>query len=227
MSAERRFRVVLERGDRALGWTIARVPFDPRSVWPEMVRLRVCGEVDGPLGKAEFRSSLFPEPEETRQHGYFLLVNRAMKVGAGLSLGDMGEFLLRADLEERPAELPEELDALLDEAEGLRAWYGQLTEYTRREIGKWIGGVKGEEARLRRAEQMAERMLSTIEAEVELPPLIERAFRARPKARVGWERMTAAQRRGELMAVFYYRTPEAREKRVMKLVEGAEKRAST
>ena len=102
---------------------------------------------------------------------------------------------------------------------------GELSEYMRREIGKWVAGVKGEEGRLRRAEQMAERMLSTMEAEAELPPAVERAFRARPRARVGWEKMTAAQRRGELFAVFYYRTVEGREKRVAKLVEGAEKRA--
>ena len=190
-----------------------------------MVRLRVCGAVAGAAGTVEFRSSLFPEPEESRRHGYFLLVNKAMQRGAGVVIGDQAEFVLRADREERPAELPEELDALLDEAEGLRAWYGELTEYTRREIGKWIGGVKGDEARLRRAEQTAERLLSTMEAEVELPPVVELAFEARPRARVGWARMTAMQRRGELFAVFYYRTVEGREKRVAKLVDGAEKRA--
>jgi hypothetical protein len=37
--------------------------------------------------------------------------------------------------------------------------------------------------------------------------------------------MTPAQRRGELMAVFYYRTVEARQKRVDKLCNAAEKRA--
>ncbi len=226
MDVEQRFRAVLERGDRALGWTIARVPFDPRAVWPEMVRLRVCGSVTGPRSVAEFRSSLFPEPEVERRHGYFLLVNRAMQRDAGVALGDEAAFVLRPDLEKRPAELPEELDALLDEVDGLRAWYGELTEYTRRELGKWICGVKSDGARVRRAEQAAERLLSAMEAEVELPPLMERAFRARPKARSGWQRMTAAQRRSELMAVFYYQTPEAREKRVAKLVEGAEKRSS-
>jgi hypothetical protein len=41
----------------------------------------------------------------------------------------------------------------------------------------------------------------------------------------GWKQMTAAQRRGELFAVFYYRTPEARQRRVAKLVEAAERRA--
>ncbi len=223
MGERRRFRAVLEQGNRALGWTIARVPFDPHAVWPRMVRLRVCGEVEGPMGTVAFRTSLFPDASGVG--GLYLLVNRGLQQGAGVALGAEAGFWLEADLAERPAELPEELDALLDEAEGLRAWYGGLTEYMRREIGKWIGGVKGEEGRMRRAGQMAERMLSTMEAEGELPPLLERAFRARPRARVGWERMTAVQRRGELFAVFYYRTVDAREKRVEKLVQGAETRA--
>lgn len=214
---EQQFRAVLERGDPALGWTIARVPFDPAAVWPTMLRLRVRGEVNGFV----FRTSLFPDS----RGGYFLLVNRAMQRGAAVVAGEAAEFSLQADLEERPAELPEELDALLDEADGLREWFGTLSEYTRREIAKWIGGVKSDEARLRRAEQTAERLLSTMEAEVELPPVVERAFRAQPKARAGWERMTPAQRRSELMAVFHYQTPEAREKRVAKLVETALKKA--
>jgi uncharacterized protein YdeI (YjbR/CyaY-like superfamily) len=217
MHGTQRFEAVLERGDRALGWTIARVPFEPGAVWPRMVRLRVRGEVNG----FPFRTSLFPDA----RGGYYLLINRTMQDGGGVVAGQAAQFSLEPDFEERPAELPEELDALLDEAEGLRDWYGGLTEYTRREIGKWIGGVKSDEARMRRAEQMAERLLSTKEAEVELPPIVERAFRAQPKARPGWERMTAAQRRSELLAVFYYQTPEAREKRVGKLVEAALKKA--
>jgi hypothetical protein len=37
--------------------------------------------------------------------------------------------------------------------------------------------------------------------------------------------MTATQRRGELMAVFHYQTVEARQRRVEKLVEVAERHA--
>jgi uncharacterized protein YdeI (YjbR/CyaY-like superfamily) len=95
----------------------------------------------------------------------------------------------------------------------------------RREIGKWVMDVKSDEARLRRAEQMAERLLATMEGERELPPAIAAAFRARPKARAGWAKMTLTQRRGELMAVFYYRTVEGRERRIEKLCDAAERRS--
>ena len=220
------FSAVLEKGDRALGWTIAWVPFDPAKVWGEMVRLRVRGTIGpgrpgGPgVGGFAFRTSLFAAGEGG---GFYLLVNRAMQEGAGVRLGAVVEFRLDADLEAREAELPDELAVLLDEEEGLRAWYDGLTEYTRREIGKWVAGVKSDAARLSRAEQMAERLMATMDGERELPPVVEAAFRGRAKAREGWGRMTAAQRRGELMAVFYYRTPEARTRRVEKLVAVAER----
>ena len=211
------FRAVLEKGDRALGWTIVRVPFEPRRVWKEMVRLRVRGEVNG----FAFRTSLFPDV----RGGFYLLVNRELQRGAGVGLGEEAEFRLWADLEARKAEMPDELAVLLEDEPGLRNWYDELTEYTRREIGKWVSGVKSDAARMRRAEQMAERLLATMEGERELPPVIERTFRVRPKARVGWEKMTVVQRRGELLAVFYYQTPEARARRVEKLCDVAERHA--
>jgi uncharacterized protein YdeI (YjbR/CyaY-like superfamily) len=217
----KRFKAVLEKGNRALGWTVVRVPFEPAKEWQQMVRLRVRGEVwPHKDGGYAFRTSLFPD----ERGGFCLLVNRAMQAGAGVKLGDMAEFKLEPDLEPREAELPDELAVLLEEEPGLRAWYDGLTEYMRREIGKWVMDVKSDEARMRRAEQMAERLLATMEGERELPPVIAAAFRARPKAKAGWAKMTTVQRRGELMAVFYYQSVEARQKRVEKLCDAAEKR---
>ena len=180
-----------------------------------MVRLRVRGDMNG----FAFRTSLFPDP----RGGFYLLVNRTMQAGGNVGLGDSAEFRLEPDLEPREAELPDELAVLLDDEPGLREWYDGLTEYMRREIGKWVMGVKSDEARRRRAEQMAERLLATMEGERELPPAIAAAFRARPRAKAGWERMTLAQRRMGIMAVFYYQTVEARERRIEKLCDEAEK----
>jgi len=219
------FRAVLEKDNGSLGWTIVRLPFVPHDAWSEMVRLRVRGEIVATSAKTQnekfpFRTSLFPNPGTG---GFFLLVNRAMQAGAGVSLGSVAEFHLGPDLEPREAELPDELAPLLEEEPGLREWYDGLNEYTRREIGKWVLGVKSDEAKLRRAQQMAERLLSTKEAEVELPPILQAAFRLRPKASAGWSRMTETQRRNELMAVFYYQTPDARQRRIDKLLDAAEK----
>jgi hypothetical protein len=211
------FEAVLEKGDNGLGWTIARVPFVPRDVWPEMLRLRVKGTVHG----HRFRTSLFPY---MGGGGFYLLVNRAMQQGGRVRLGDKAAFLLEPDMAPRPAELPEELDVLLDEEDGLRGFYDSLSESMRREAGKWIGGVKSEASRTKRAQQMAERLLFAMEGEREMPPILTVAFRYRPQAKLGWERMTQYQRRCELLAVYYYQTPEARQRRVQKLVEAAERR---
>lgn len=223
------FDAALERAAGGLGWTIARVPFDVHAAFPAMLRLRVKGTIAGPGGEHAFRTSLFPlrslEGDLAASHAegsFFLLVNKAMQRGAGVTAGAVARFTLEADLDERPAELPDALAAMLGEEPGLRGFYDSLSESWRREIGKWIAGVKSAEAQFGRCEQMAERLLHTMEAEAELPPLIERAFRMRPKARAGWEKMTPVQRRQELLGVFYYRTPESRQKRLEKLCETAE-----
>ena len=217
----KKFKAVLEPLRDGLGWVVAWLPFDAAKAWKKMVRQRVTVEVGGEV----FRTSLFAGAGVgARREGQFVLMNRKMQRAADAGVGSMVEIAIAPDLEPREAELPDELAVLLDEEPGLREWYDELTEYMRREIGKWVMDVKSDEARMRRAEQMAERLLATMEGERELPPVIELAFRARPKARAEWARMTAAQRRGELMAVHYYRTPEAQRKRVEKLCEAAEKR---
>jgi uncharacterized protein YdeI (YjbR/CyaY-like superfamily) len=204
------FCATLEQGSLALGWVIARVPFDPAAMWPKMIRQRVRGEING----FAFRTSLFPDP----RGGSYLLINRVMQKAVGAHLGDTAEFRLEPDLEQRAAELPDELAVLLEDEPGLRLWYDSLTEYTRREIGKWIHAVKTDASRLKRAEQMAERLLATMEAEDELPPIIFAALRRNPRARVAWETLTPVQRRQQLLAIFYYQTTEARERRVEKLI---------
>ena len=187
-----------------------------------MIRLRVRGEING----YPFRTSLFPDPHG----GFYLLVNREMQKAAGARLGETADFRLEPDLEDRPAELPDELAVLLDGEPGLRDWYDSLTEYTQREIGKWVTSVKTDATRTKRAEQMAERLLATMEAEIKLPPLVDAAFHSHPRARAAWNTLTPLQRRNQLMAIFYYQTPDARERRIEKIVtmlmDNADKRRS-
>jgi uncharacterized protein YdeI (YjbR/CyaY-like superfamily) len=142
-----------------------------------------------------------------------------MQKAGGVKIGAMVEFAVAPDLEERAPVVPVEVAKLLKGEKRLSKWFAELSEPTRWEIGKWIMGVKSAEARQRRAEQMCERLMLTMEGEKELPPVVEVAFRGTPGARKGWEAMTAAQRRSQLLAVFYYQGPEARQRRVDKLVE--------
>jgi uncharacterized protein YdeI (YjbR/CyaY-like superfamily) len=212
-SAVKRFRAVVEPLEGGLGWVVARIPFDIETAWKKkMVRLRVKVEVGGEV----FRTSLFPD---ARRGGHFVLVNKKMQKAAGAGVGAMVDFTIAPDVEERTPVVPPEFLKLLKDQKRLAKWFEELSESTRWAIVKWINEVKGEEARQRRVEQMAERLMLAMEGEKELPPLMEIAFRRSPAARRGWEAMTKTQRRNGLLAVFYYQSPEAREKRVRKLVE--------
>jgi uncharacterized protein YdeI (YjbR/CyaY-like superfamily) len=72
-------------------------------------------------------------------------------------------------------------------------------------------------------------LLSTMEAELDLPPILKRAFASDPRAYQGWLSMTPLQRRHQLLGIFYYRSPESRDRRIAKMLEEAlavaEKRA--
>jgi len=216
----RTFEAVLEKLHDGLGWTIVRVPFVPGEVWKGMIRLRVEGTVNG----FAFRTSLFPFTDGS---GYYLLVNNTSQRGGDVRLGERAKFELEPDMDERPAELPDELGVLLDEVEGLREFYDSLSESARREIGKAILAAKSESAQRRQCELWAERLLGAMEGERELPPIIVAAFRKRPKAKAGWEKFTQTQRRQHLMGVFYYQSVESRLKRVEKLCDEAEKKQGT
>jgi uncharacterized protein YdeI (YjbR/CyaY-like superfamily) len=206
------FRAVLEPLRNNLGWVIARVPFDIHKAWPKLVRLRVVVETGGQT----FRTSLFPE---STTGNYFILVNKKMQQAAGVKVGGMIDLAVSPDLAEREAELPPEFEKILKREKALAKWFANLSDSTRLESGKWLRAVKDPEARQRRAEQLAERMLLAMEGEKSPPPILEVAFNRNPAARKGWQAMIPAKRRGHLMGIFYYQTPEAREKRAAKAIE--------
>jgi uncharacterized protein YdeI (YjbR/CyaY-like superfamily) len=60
-----------------------------------------------------------------------------------------------------------------------------------------------------------------MEAERELPPVLKLAFTRDPRALEGWNLMSPSHRRGQLIAIFYYRSPDARARRIEKVVAEA------
>lgn len=207
------FQATLERPPSRLGWVIIRIPFDAAKIWGKRGQLRVKGEING----FAFRTSLFP----TGTGEHYLLVNRSMQAGANAGPGEKARFRLEPDREVRKAIVPAELKRYLAEDRRLRSWFDKLNYSMRRYIGDWILQVKSAEARRRRAEQLAERFLAVMKAEHELPPILQAAFARDPRAFAGWQRMSPSHRRGHLLAIFYYRSPEARDRRVAKTIEEA------
>ena len=210
----RTFRATLEPDHTSLKWTVARLPFDCSAVWPHMLRRRVAGTVNG----VPFRTSLFPAGNSGAQ---ILLVNKQMQAAAGAHSGQAADFVLWPDLDPRPATLPDELLTAFEGDHDLELWTLQLSESNRREITKWIAVAKSSEARHRRAQQMAERLLLVMEGERQTSPILAALFARNPKVRTGWDAMTPYQRRSHLLGIFYYQTPEARTRRAQKAVDDA------
>lgn len=206
------FRAPLERMSGNLGWTIIYLPFQVHEIWGKRGQVKVRGEVNG----FPFRTSAFP----TKRGVHFVMVNKQMQKGGKVVAGSTAEFRMEPDTEERVVVEPKELLNLLKEDKGLAKWYQEKLSYSaKREIAKWVSDSKQAETRQRRAGQMAERLMSAMEAERELPPLIRRMMDQTPKSYAGWEKMTPAQRRYLLLAIFYYRSPEAQQRRIAKAID--------
>jgi uncharacterized protein YdeI (YjbR/CyaY-like superfamily) len=211
--AAKHFEAKLERLRSRLNWIIVRIPFDAAQAWGLRGQIKVNGEING----FAFRTSLFP----TREGWHFLLVNKQMQQGARAVEGSIANFQMELDREERTVTIPDELKRILSEDRSLRRWYDGLNHSTRSDIAKGITEPKSGEARIRRADQSAERLLNVMEAERELPPILHVAFARHPRAREGWDSMSASRRRGHLFGIFYYRTPDARARRIDKMLDEA------
>ena len=210
-STARTFEAVLEHSGNSLNWIIIRVPFDVAKTWGTRGQLKVAGEING----FPFRTSLFPTGSGT----HFFIVNKKMQAGGKASPGMKARLRLTPDTASRNIESPQELLRMLRQSKRLQKYYESLNPSMRRYIAKWVGEGKHSETRERRAEQLAERLMQTMEAERELPPVLQAALVHNPKARAGWELMPPSHRRNHLLSIFYYRNPESRARRVAKAVE--------
>jgi len=212
-AAAKRFEARLERMRSRLNWVIVHMPFDAAKVWGVRGQIKVKGEING----FRFRTSLFP----TREGRHILLVNKRMQKDARAAEGSVARFQIELDREERTVTIPDELKRILSEDHWLRRWYDKLNHSTRSDIAKWITEPKSAAARERRAEQIAERLLAVMEAEREMPPILQVAFARHPRARVGWALMSASRRCAHLFGIFCYRTPDAQARRIDKMLEDA------
>ncbi|HXC34221.1 MAG TPA: YdeI/OmpD-associated family protein [Verrucomicrobiae bacterium] len=211
--ASKTFQATLERIASPLKWVMARIPFDSGKLWCKRGQIRVKGEINGFV----FRSTLFPDGAG----GHRLLVTKAMQRGAKAAPGMAVRFRLEPDTEVRVVAVPAELTRALSEDRSLRRWFDALSPSIHNEIYRGVSQLKSPAARLRRARQMAEILLSVKEAERELPPALQIALMQKPLARAGWQMMSPAHRRRHLLGIFYYRTVDARARRIAVAVEDA------
>jgi uncharacterized protein YdeI (YjbR/CyaY-like superfamily) len=207
------FKATLERIPSKLKWVMIRVPFDVSKVWGTRGTVRVKGEING----FAFRASVFP----TSKGYHCMLIKKSMQTGANAAVGDTAHFRVEPDPAKRVATVHPELQRILNEDRSFRRWFDQLSFSMRSWICYWINQVKSPEARVRRAEQVAEQLMATMEAELDLPPILKRTFATDPRAYQGWQSMTPLRRRGWLLSIFSCRTPESRDRRIARMLEEA------
>jgi uncharacterized protein YdeI (YjbR/CyaY-like superfamily) len=207
------FNATLELFTSTFNLVLIRIPFDVSKVWGTRGRVRVKGEING----FAFRAAVFP----TREGYHCLSVNKRLRTAANAVVGDTVHFRLEPDTAKRVATVPIELQRFLNEDRSFRRWFDHLPFSMRMWISHEIAMVKNPASRLRRAERIAELLLSTMEAELDLPPILKRAFAGDPRAYQGWQSMTPIQRRNWLLNIFNCRTPESRERRISKMFEDA------
>ena len=211
---ERKFRAPLVRKSGNLGWTIVAIPFDAAALWGVRGSIRVAGEING----FAFRTSLFPDG---KGH-HFLLVNRAMQKGGHASAGMVASFRLAPDLDKPRFETPAELMPAINQDRALRKYFDRLTPSMKNDIARHVAEPKTPEARRRRAEQLAERLMTALLAERgELPPLLQAALIRNPELKRGWDLMPPSKKRFHILGLTGYKSPESQQKRLAKTLEEA------
>jgi uncharacterized protein YdeI (YjbR/CyaY-like superfamily) len=208
------FRAPLERKAGNLGWTVVRIPFDAAALWGVRGSIRVAGDINGFV----FRTSLFPDGEGN----HFLLVNRAMQKGGHASAGMIAAFRLAPDVDKPRVAPPPELMPAINQERALRKYFDGLSPSMRNDIAHHVAEPKSADARRRRAERVAERLMTSMIAERgELPPLLQAALIRNPAAKRGWELMPPSKKRFHILGLTAYKSAESQQKRLAKTLEEA------
>jgi hypothetical protein len=137
---------------------------------------RYC--VKGTINDFSFRTTLFP----TGNGHHYMIVNKTMQKGGSVQVGMEARFTMEPDTEERPVPVSPELERALKQSRRLQKFFQSLTPYTRKEAARLVTGAKSAESRNRRANQVAEWLMETMEAELDLPPIIRQALARNPQA---------------------------------------------
>jgi Bacteriocin-protection, YdeI or OmpD-Associated/Domain of unknown function (DUF1905) len=93
----------------------------------------------------------------TRMGGEFLVgLNRAVREGAGVEVGDTVEVQLELDTAPREVEVPDALASGLADDPAARDTFGALAYTHRKEFARWVEEAKRDETRQRRVAQALE-----------------------------------------------------------------------
>jgi len=122
----------------------------------ESVKFGVRGRVPvaGTLNGYAFRSSIFP----TGDGAHYMAVNRGVREGAGVEVGDRVRVIMEVDTQPRTVTVPADLDKALSKSKTVRAQFDKLSYTHRKEYVQWIEAAKRAETRACRISEVIARI---------------------------------------------------------------------
>lgn len=110
--------------------------------------------VTGSLNGYAFRSSIFP----TGDGAHFMAVNKEVRAGAGVAVGDRVQVIMEVDTKPRTVELAPDVDKALSKSKNVRARFDKLSYTHRKEYVQWIEAAKRPETRACRIQEVLARL---------------------------------------------------------------------
>jgi uncharacterized protein DUF1905/bacteriocin resistance YdeI/OmpD-like protein len=122
----------------------------------ESTKFGVRGRVPvaGTLNGYGFRSSIFP----TGDGAHYMAVNREVREGAGVEVGDRVRVIMEVDTKPRTVAVPADLDKALSKSKTARARFDKLSYTLRKEYVQWIEAAKRAETRACRVHEVLVRV---------------------------------------------------------------------
>lgn len=132
--AEFSFTSTLKRPDGVGTWTYLDIPLDVMAAFGKKGQVKVRGTLNG----HPFRGSALPHGDGT----HYLVVNRSTREAIGATQGDSVQVVLRADLEERKVNLPEDLVLAMQANSSSKAIFEKLSYSHQKQYIEWIESAK-------------------------------------------------------------------------------------
>lgn len=127
------------------GGAIFILPFSVEQAFGTKAICPVRGTING----FRFRGSVFPRGDGT----HYMAVNKAVRAGAGASVGDTVRVVMERDPEPREVAVPGDFKKALGGSREAKLAFDKLSYTHRKEFVAWIEGAKREETRARRIEK--------------------------------------------------------------------------
>ena len=193
------FEAVLERTPDRLRWVIAACPSTPPKSGASAASSRIQGEING----FAFRSTLFPDrqrqslPDRQQENAVW----RKDRAGAHGEISSAAGHRAAKALERRKS-----CCVSWDNRSGCSSSLNRSIHRGGMRLPNGLPSAKARRARQRRSQQIAERLMETMEAERELPPIMQLAFRQNPEPPNNGSACLPSHRRAHLLSIFHYRT---------------------